>query len=107
MVTSLGVFWPCLQHMQVPGPGTESEPQLCPTPQLQQCWILNPLRGARDQNLSLCRAAAVRSLTYCTIAGTAVIPLKTRFSAHLALAEHVGRLYTKKFSMCYMSNVAL
>ena len=26
-----------------------SEPHLQPTPQLQQCWILNPLSKARDQ----------------------------------------------------------
>ena len=32
------------QHMEVPGPRTESEPQL------QQCWILNPLHWARDQS---------------------------------------------------------
>ena len=31
------------QHMEVPGPGTESEPQLPPMPQLPQHWILNPL----------------------------------------------------------------
>ena len=31
-----------LQHMEIPGPGTELEPQL------QQCWILNPLQWAGD-----------------------------------------------------------
>ena len=30
-------FWPCLQHVEAPGPGTEA------TPQQRQCWILNPL----------------------------------------------------------------
>ena len=31
---------PHLQHMEVLRPGAESEPQLQPTPQLWQCWIL-------------------------------------------------------------------
>ena len=33
----------------VPGPGIRSEPQLWPTLQLQQHWILNPLYQAGDQ----------------------------------------------------------
>ena len=32
-----------------PGPGTEFKPELWPTPQLQQCRILNPLWWAGDQ----------------------------------------------------------
>ena len=40
---------PCLQHIEVPGPGTESELQLRPTPQLQQHWILNPVHWAKYQ----------------------------------------------------------
>ena len=32
------------QHVEVPGPGIESEPQLGPTPQLWQCKIINPLQ---------------------------------------------------------------
>ena len=35
--------------MDVPGPGIESELELRPMPQLQQCWILNPLCQARDR----------------------------------------------------------
>ena len=35
-------FWPCLQHVEVPGPGIESEPQLWPMLQLQQCWFISP-----------------------------------------------------------------
>ena len=26
------VFWPCLQHAEVLGPGVEPEPQQCPEP---------------------------------------------------------------------------
>ena len=37
-----------LWHIEVPGPGIESEPQLQPKPQLQQCWILNPLCCAEE-----------------------------------------------------------
>ena len=44
----LFLFWLHPWHMEVPGPGTESELQLWPTPQLQQCRILNPLYWARD-----------------------------------------------------------
>ena len=35
--------------MEVPRPGTESEPHLPPTPQLRQRQIRNILHGARDQ----------------------------------------------------------
>ena len=42
------LFWPYTQHMEVPGPGIKSEPQLQPVPQLWQCWILNPLSRAED-----------------------------------------------------------
>ena len=41
-------FLPHLRHMEVPGPGTESQPQLRPIPQLRQHW----------------------SLTHCTTVGT-------------------------------------
>lgn len=34
--------------MEAPGPGTESEPELQPAPQLRQCWLLNPLHHAGD-----------------------------------------------------------
>ena len=42
-------FWLHLQHMEVPRPGNESELQLQPTPQLQQCHIVKPLYRAGDQ----------------------------------------------------------
>ena len=32
--------WLCLRHVKIPRPGTESKPQLQPTPQLWQSWIL-------------------------------------------------------------------
>ena len=38
-----------LQHMDVPGLGTESKLELQPIPQLQQCQILNSLCQARDR----------------------------------------------------------
>ena len=37
---SVFLFWPHTWHMEVPGPRIESVPQLWPTPQLQQRWIL-------------------------------------------------------------------
>ena len=36
-------------HMEAPSPGTESEPELQPTPQLQQCHIFSPLCRVGDQ----------------------------------------------------------
>ena len=61
-----------LQHMEVPGPGMESEPQLWPTPHLWQCQILNPLHQARDGTLTSTATwdTAARSLTHCATAGT-------------------------------------
>ena len=34
-------LWRHLYHMEVPRPGIESQLQLQPMPQLQQCWIFN------------------------------------------------------------------
>ena len=36
------IFWQHSWHMKIPGPGTESEPQLPPMPQLRQQGILQP-----------------------------------------------------------------
>ena len=41
-------FLSLFRAMEVPGPGIESELKLQPTPQLQQCWILDPLSLAGD-----------------------------------------------------------
>ena len=41
-------LWPHPWHMEVPGPGIKSKPQLWPMPQLRQCWILNPLSHSRN-----------------------------------------------------------
>ena len=38
----LFLFWPCLWHVELPGPGTEPVPQQWPKPQQQQHQILNP-----------------------------------------------------------------
>ena len=61
-----------LQHIEVPGPGTESEPQLRPTPQVQQHWISNPLHWAVGQTCtsSVTWATAVGFLTHWATAGT-------------------------------------
>ena len=52
--------------MEVPGPGTESKPQL------QQGWILNPLRWARDwtQTSGATRITAVWFLTHWATEGS-------------------------------------
>ena len=49
----LKILWPHPQHMEVPGPGTKSEPLLWPTLQLWQCWILRPTVPGWGSNLHL------------------------------------------------------
>ena len=41
-------FFSCPKVYGVPGSGIRSKLELWPMPQLQQCWILNPLCWARD-----------------------------------------------------------
>ena len=41
------LFWPCLWHVAVPGPGIEPAPQQRSKPLLWPCWILDPLRHRR------------------------------------------------------------
>ena len=45
-------LWPHLRHMEVPGPGIESKPQLQSMPQLARSF--NPLHEAVGLNPSLC-----------------------------------------------------
>ena len=60
--------------MEVPGVKDQIWAAAGPTPQLQQCWITNPLRQARDwTHASAATWAAAdnaRSLTHCATAGT-------------------------------------
>jgi len=42
------IFWPHPQHMYITGPETKSKPQLWPTLQLRQHWILNPPRQGME-----------------------------------------------------------
>ena len=58
--------------MAVPRPGTESELQLQPTPQPQQCQIRNPLRWAGDltHTSTATRATVVRFFTHYAAVGT-------------------------------------
>ena len=79
---SLDLFffsWLHPQHMEVPKPGTESEPQL------QQ-------HQARNQTCTsaVTHAAAVRFLTHCATAGT---PTTARFNEWLVYDRHWRRYY--------------
>ena len=67
-VTQFSHFWQPQRHMEVPGPGMESESPLQPTPQLQQCHILNPLPWAQIELAMLPRQA--RTLTHWATGGT-------------------------------------
>ena len=42
------LLWLHLQHVEVPGPGIKSKPQLQPVPLLQQRWIFTPLDHSRN-----------------------------------------------------------
>ena len=66
------LLWLYLRHLEFPGPGIESEPQLQAMPQLWQCQILNPLCWAGDWTCTstVTWAAAVRFLIHCTTVGT-------------------------------------
>ena len=57
-------LWPHPWHMEVPGPGIESKPQL------QPLWILYPTGLDWGSNPAATRAAAVGFLTQCATAGT-------------------------------------
>ena len=63
--------WPHSWHMEVPGLGIESKPQL------QQCQILNPLCRAGDQTCATTatQATAVRFVTHCATAGTPIMTI--------------------------------
>ena len=65
-------LWLYPGHMQVPRPGTESQPQLQPTPQLWQCRTFNPLCQAEDPNCTsaVTHASAAGFLAHCARAGT-------------------------------------
>ena len=65
-------FMATLRHMDVPMPGAESKPHLRPTPQLQQCWTLNPLCQAEDQTRTstATQAATVGFLIHYATVGT-------------------------------------
>ena len=57
--------------MEVPRLGIESELQLPPIAQLQQCWIFDPLCRTGDQTRAsaVTQATAVRFLTHCATEG--------------------------------------
>ena len=59
---------------EIAKPGTEFEPQLQPSPQLQQCESFNPLGQAEDQTCASAAtcAAAVGFSTPCTTVGTPI-----------------------------------
>ena len=44
------LFWPHMQHMEVPGPGMKSKVKLQSMPQLWQCQILNLLYHSGNSN---------------------------------------------------------
>ena len=58
-------------HVEVPRPGIESKPQLQPTPQLRQSWILNPLCWPGDWTCTSAAtvATAFGFLAHCATAG--------------------------------------
>ena len=65
---------PPLWHMEVAGPGIESEPQLGPTPKRWQPWIHEPTAPGGELNWTCAsvatQATAVGFLAHCATAGT-------------------------------------
>ena len=53
------LFWLPPRPMEVPGPGIESRPQLWPTPQLHQCWIINSQHWAGNRTCAAAETGAV------------------------------------------------
>ena len=95
--------WPHLWHMDISGPGIKSKPQLQPTPQLQQCWILNLLCWVADWNCvaTATQATSVKFLTYCITAGT---PIFTIFISSSWIDHYVVSAFVSYNSL---SNVTL
>ena len=69
------IFWPYLQHMEVPWPGTESEPQLQTMPELQQLWSLAYYTGLGIEPSPPQQSKLQQSipLTHCNTAETPAI----------------------------------
>ena len=68
----LVLFLPHLWHMEIPGPGIESELPLRPASGCGNAGSFNPLRQAWDQtrDSSMNPVVTVGSLTHCATAGT-------------------------------------
>ena len=66
-------FFGCLEHMEFPGPGIRSEPQLHPTLQLQQHWILYPTVPGQQSDLCL-GAAEMQPTLLCHIGNSSLGP---------------------------------
>ena len=66
------LLWPHLGHIELLGPGIESEPQLLPMLSCSSSRHSDPLRWSGDGTCAsaVTRAAAARFLTHCTLAGT-------------------------------------
>ena len=81
-------LWPHLQHVEVPGPGTESEPQPHLCHNVSNARSFNPLYQAGDQTTAsiATTAAAVRFLTHCATAGT---PTIYSFKKHIYTYIHL------------------
>ena len=81
-----------------------SEPCLRPTPQPQQCWILNPLSQARDRTRNLMVPSRLRFC--CTTMGTpTLICLKKKNKRNLLRPPSLSLLERKTYF--YILNVLL
>ena len=57
------IFWPCLQHVEVPRPGTKSKPQQWPEPLQWQQWILNLLCHKGTPHVNCVNPTSILSYT--------------------------------------------
>ena len=96
-------LWTHSEHMEVPGPGTESELHLWPLPQLWQCWILYPtasgwgLNSHLHSDLSHCS----QFLTHCTTTPLFYflkwLPENLEMHIWLIVMAHILFLFTRAF----------
>ena len=89
--------------MKVPRPGTESEPQLWPVPQLWPSWPLNPLHLAGDWILATAETTS-GSLTHYATAGTPITLLYNRYSIFCDLTSWIVPSFDKLSTFCVVWN---
>ena len=88
-------LWPNLWHMEIPRPGSESEPQLQTTLHLQQHGSFNPLHQVSNAHLHRGWAIVIAFLTHCATAET---PCQTYLFIYLYSFSFLWAMYKSWFA---------